>query len=135
MHLHIKRERFDNLPDIIVSAAMSIGAPVVQQTTGQHLTVVHMPAPQQLISLRDKLGMTLDNLRDRSEARQLMTELGRCSGMFVISTTAKLELISNNSAPQYQVVEQMYARLVPVYEEFSDGCALFIRGLSRLQEG
>jgi len=134
MFLRIKRETLDSMPDSILSAASSIGAPMVQQTTGDHLTVVSVSGSQ-LTALQDKLNQfarEYPSLGRREEVVELLEELYKCSRLYIVSTSIELILVSNRAGEQYEIIYDLTTNLMPSYEDFRDECRLFIGGLANL---
>lgn len=137
MHLRIPRDRFNNVADVIVSAASheSVGAPMIYSPSGDHLRVVYLSGSQ-LSRLYDRLQQVTHedpSLGGKDEIVELMEETYKCSNLFVVSTTEELQLISDRSRWQYDLVEELYKYLMPLYVEFRGGCNHFVRDLARLR--
>jgi hypothetical protein len=130
MYKRIKLERYDSLPDIILTAATKTNAPRIQQTTGSHLTVFHVSGGQ-LQDLKEQLRYLASesaSFASRPEAMELVAETNRCSKLFIVSTTVELMMVSDRSN-NYKTVQEQYEDLLPSYVDFNDGCAGFIRRL------
>src|SRR4051794_24637830 len=115
MYLRVKRDTFDTVPDSIVSAASSIGAPILQESSGLLLKVISVSGGQ-LTNLYDKLSqfMSEDSALAKSEnARKLLEETGRCSHLFIVSTSIELILVSDRSRDEHGKVKREFQELMP----------------------
>jgi hypothetical protein len=131
MYRRIRRTEEDNFPDIIRRAVRNLHAPKVQQATDQHLSIVYL-SDHQLQAFRNELVNRLD--RQMPEAAELITELGRCSAMLVVFTTAELLLVSNRSPDRFRPLMGEYSKLVQCHDAFSRQCASFILGLEQVHQ-
>ena len=134
MYLRIKRGLFDTCTDTVLAAASVVGAPLTQDCTGLLLKVVSVTGGQ-LTKLEDKLRQFIredNSLREEAPVMELLEEVGRCSHLYVISTSIEVVLVSDRSRHQFQQIHEMNLRLMPKFVDFRDECVRFVTGLDSL---
>ncbi len=135
MFARIRRKAFDSTPDSIMAAVSFVGAPMTQEPSGLLLKVVSVSGGQ-LTELENKLRQFAHSdltLAASTEVRQLLEELGRCSHLYIISTSIELVLVSDRSRRQYEQIEAMNLELMPKFDAFRDECTRFIQRLQHLE--
>jgi hypothetical protein len=134
MFLRMRRVAFDTIPDAIVAASSVIGAGMTQQASGLLLKVISISG-EQLSKLEDKLHQFIledPSLGDSKAVNDLLHELGKCSHLYIVSTSIEVVAVSDKSPAQYEQVRQLDMELTPRYVEFQDQCYQFIRGLQTI---
>jgi len=134
MFLRMRRVAFDTVPDAIVAAASVVGAGMTQQASGLLLKVISVSG-EQLSRLEDTLHQFIredPRLGDSKAVNDLLYELGRCSHLYIVSTSIEIVVVSDKSAPQYKQIQHLDMELTPKYVEFRDECSRFIQGLQTI---
>jgi hypothetical protein len=117
MYRRIRRTETDSFPDIVRRATRNIGVPMVREPSDDHRQMAYLTG-HQLSRLRSELDFRLD--KSIPEAAELMRELGRCSEMVVISTTAELVLVSDSSPDEFRILKDRYSGIVHLDDQLSE---------------
>jgi hypothetical protein len=136
MYLRIPREPIDDWADAVWAAATRCGAPMVPPVTSDNLGMVYLSGLQlnSYGHALDLLSMRENSFKSRGETGTLRRELTRCSNLIVLSTNIELVLVSNRSAKQYEVIENIYESVATRYDSLRAEVFKGIADLIRLSE-